>query len=99
MPDRRRSIAGLLCVILATALLVSSAFMILEADHDCAGEECAICRMIAMNAEVLRLAAAALLALFGLLSIRELQTFRPSSFRQYISVTGSLVRLKVRLDN
>ncbi len=99
MPDRRRNIAGLLCVILATALLVSSAFMILEADHDCAGEECAICRMIAMNAEVLRLAAAALLALFGLLPIRELRAFRPSSFRQYISVTGSLVRLKVRLDN
>ncbi|MBQ6174119.1 MAG: hypothetical protein IJK28_05800 [Clostridia bacterium] len=99
MPDRRRNIAGLLCVVLVTAILVSSAFLILEADHDCAGENCAICRMIAVNAEVLRLAGAALLALFGLLPIRELQAFHPASFRPFRSVAGSLVRLKVRLDD
>ncbi len=95
----RRHIAALLCVVLVLALAVSSAFIVHEAGHDCAGNGCPICRMIAVHMDLLRamgLAVLILLALFFLL--REKCARRePRRFSQPVS--GTLVSWKIRLNN
>ncbi len=70
MTNRRRVTALLLCIGLVFALAVSSAFIAHEAGHDCTGNDCPICQMIAVNVNLLRtigLAVLLLLALFALL--------------------------------
>lgn len=67
MTDRKRVRALLLCIGFALVLSVSFAFLILEADHDCCGEDCPVCRTIAMTTSLLRallLIAAAWLSAF-----------------------------------
>ena len=54
MTDRKRVLALLLCVGLAAVLCVSTLHIALEADHDCCGEDCPICEMIAVNVRLLR---------------------------------------------
>lgn len=64
MNTRKRGYALLFCIGFALVLLVSSAFLIREADHDCCGEDCPVCEMIAMTSALMRsfcLIAAALL--------------------------------------
>ncbi len=64
MNMRKRGYALLFCIGFVLMLLVSSAFLIREADHDCCGEHCPVCEMIAMTTALMRsfcLIAAALL--------------------------------------
>ena len=66
MNARKRGYALLLCVGLILALFVSSAFLIHEADHDCSGEDCPICRTIALTTALMRtICLAAAMWLFG----------------------------------
>jgi len=43
---RQKHATALLCVLLLAVLTVSSAFILLEHDHDCAGDDCPICLAI-----------------------------------------------------
>ena len=54
MTNRKRISALLLCAALLIMLSVSIAFIAHEADHDCCGEDCPVCRMIAVNIRLLR---------------------------------------------
>ena len=54
MTDRKQVRALLLCAGFILVLAVSSAFLIHEADHDCCGEDCPICRTIAMTGMLMR---------------------------------------------
>ena len=54
MNARKRGNALLLCIGLVLVLFVSSAFLIQEADHDCCGEHCPVCEMIAMTTALMR---------------------------------------------
>ena len=54
MTDRKQIRALLLCIGFVLVLAVSSAFLIHEADHDCCGEDCPICRTIAMTGMLMR---------------------------------------------
>ena len=54
MADRKHVRALLLCAGFILVLFVSSAFLIHEADHDCCGEDCPICRTIAMTTALMR---------------------------------------------
>ena len=54
MAMRKRFRALLLCIGFVLMLLVSSAFLIQEADHDCCGEHCPVCAMIAMTSALMR---------------------------------------------
>ena len=65
MNPSKKTVALLLCVFFALAVLVSSALIIHEAGHDCAGEDCPICRAIAANGAIFRLSGLALLLLFS----------------------------------
>ena len=61
----KRLTAGLLCAVFALALCASSVLILHEADHDCAGEDCAVCRIIADSRAFLRFSGAALLLLLA----------------------------------
>lgn len=99
MCDRKRLTALLLCIGLLLTLVVSSAFILLEAGHACCGETCEICESIAKTAALLRsvarfafllLFAVCLLPLFRALCA--LKAARQPAF-------GTLVCWKIRLDD
>lgn len=60
---RKRDMSAVLALLLALMLLFSALFIALEADHDCAGEDCAICAQISMCENLLQQLTLALLAL------------------------------------
>ena len=64
MTGRKRFGALLLCIGLLLVLSVSTAFIAHEADHDCCGEDCPICRTIAVNISLLRTLGLAVLMMF-----------------------------------
>ena len=99
MTNRKRIAALLLCVGLIAALSVSVWFLALEADHDCGGEDCPVCRIMAVNIRLLRTLAlaAAVAAAFGLLRAAG-STRRPRD-RYALFVPGTLVSWKIRLDD
>ena len=99
MSHQKRIGAGLLCVIFALALLVSSAFVIHEAGHICTGEDCLICQAIAMNGHLLRLFGAAVLVLAFLLGILRTKHAWADTPELSAPVFGTLVSWKIRLNN
>ncbi|MCR4883206.1 MAG: hypothetical protein K6A68_06530 [Clostridiales bacterium] len=99
MTNRKRIGALMLCIGMALVLSVSAAFIIHEADHDCSGEDCPVCRMIAVNINLLRtlgLAVIAFLSLFFLISGRSVHN-RRSRYACFFS--GTPVSWKVRLND
>ena len=99
MMDRKRLGALLLCAGLILVLSVSTVFIAHEADHDCCGEDCPICRTIAINISLLRtlgLAVLAALFLFFLLSVRSDRFMRE---RNNCFFPGTLVSWNIRLND
>ena len=99
MTGRKRISALLLCIGLLLVLSVSTAFIAHEADHDCCGEDCPICRTIAVNISLLRtlgLAALAVLCFIFLLSARPARFPREGKNR---FIPGTLVSWKIRLND
>lgn len=98
MNKQKRAIA----LLLAAAVLLVTAFsltvLVVEANHDCAGEDCAVCRLMDLCENNLRLLSAAmvLLALFvtALAAIRQ----RCALSVAHNSMRGP-VQLKVKLLN
>ena len=95
----RRHIAALLCVVLVLALAVSSAFIVHEAGHDCAGNGCPICRMIAVHMDLLRAMGLAVLILLALFFLLRGKFARREPRRFSLPVSGTLVSWKIRLNN
>jgi len=99
MTNAKRTGALMLCIALALILAVSTAFIVHEADHDCAGEDCPICQMIAVNIKLLYslgLAAIVLMVFFFLLSG---QTVRSRQDQHNRFFSGTLVSWKIRLND
>ncbi len=99
MPNRKRITALLLCIGLVFALAVSSTYIAREAGHDCSGEDCPICQMIAVNVNLLRtigLAVLILLALFAMLRGRFAHWEQP---QLCLPASGTLVSWKIRLND
>ncbi len=46
MSFKRRVLAGILALLVFCALTFSVSFIILEVDHDCAGDDCPVCAII-----------------------------------------------------
>ena len=99
MLHRKRLTALLLCAGMLLALLLSSAYIALEADHSCAGEACEICERIAQTEALLQglaLLGAILPAWFGLPAV--FCASRAKEARQSLA-TPTPVRWKVRLND
>ena len=98
MTKKFRFMTRLLAVVLAVVMLSSAIYLAVEANHDCSGEDCAICRQISICENLLKslgLAgdAAAISAAFTYTVCRAILP------RAEMNGTLTLVALKVKLSN
>lgn len=99
MTDRRRLGAWMLCIGIVLVLFVSSAFIMHEAGHDCTGEDCPICRMVAVNVNLLRAFGLAVLVLPApAVILRDGSAYRVQH-RLCLSASDTLVSWKIRLND
>ncbi|MBQ9331211.1 MAG: AraC family transcriptional regulator [Oscillibacter sp.] len=97
MKTTRRA-ALVLTAVFALAVLVSSAFIVVHADHDCVGEGCPVCQQMAACAQTLRtLSSAAAAAGTVFAALRALTAMRTCSAPERPFSTP--VALKVKLSN
>jgi hypothetical protein len=93
-----KSLAPILCAVLLFGMLFSSFFISTEFHHDCTGEDCPICQMIALCENFVDQLGAGLIiliaAFFSILIKSDL-----SLNMAYAPVFATLVRQKVRLNN
>ena len=54
MTKKLRFLTGLLAAVLTVVMLSSAVYIAVEADHDCSGEDCAICHQISTCENLLR---------------------------------------------
>ena len=98
MNRRRRQAALWVCLGYIAFLLMASAFIALEAGHDCAGKDCAVCLQVARMHALLShgtLLGMAIAGSFVLLlsgAVRSVRTAGPV-------ISLSPVSLKVRMNN
>lgn len=88
----------LLAAVLAVVMLFSAVYLAVEADHDCSGEDCAICHQIGVCENLLKSlglagAAAAVTAAFTYTVCRAILPCAE------MNGTLTLVALKVKLSN
>ena len=88
----------LLAAVLAVVMLSSAVYIAVEADHDCSGDDCAICRQISICENLLKSlglagAAAAITAAFTYTVCRAILPCAE------MNGTLTLVALKVKLSN
>ncbi len=98
MTKKFRFMVRLLAVVLAVAMLSSAVYIAVKADHDCSGDDCAICRQISICENLLKSlglagAAAAISAAFAYTVCRAILP------RAEMNGTLTLVALKVKLSN
>ena len=94
----KRSLAIALLLFFLFAILSSHLLIIAEADHDCCGEDCAICKIIAIAEETIKGLTLLMVAatLFGAIRVVAAKS-RPISARNAFHFTPVL--LKVKLSN
>ena len=98
MTKRPCFMTRLLAVVLAVVMLSSAIYIAVEANHDCSGEDCAICRQISICENLLKTlglagAAAAITAAFTYTMCRAILPCTE------MIGTLTLVALKVKLSN
>ena len=54
LKNPRRTLALLVCLLLALSLLISAAFVLVERHHHCTGEHCEICVAVAHSVSFLK---------------------------------------------
>ena len=54
MTKKFRFMVRLLAVVLAVVMLSSAVYIAVEADHDCSGDDCAVCRQISACENLLK---------------------------------------------
>lgn len=99
MTNRKRAGALLLCIGLILVLSVSIIFIAHEADHDCCGEDCPICQMIAVNIRLLRTLGLIILILPAFYMLLSGQSARRRSERLHYFRPVTLVSWKIRLND
>ncbi len=99
MMTRKRIGALLLCIGLILVLSVSAAFLAHEAGHDCEGEECPVCRMIAVNIGLLRAVGLALLVFLSLFFLLPALPAGRRQGRRTFFRPGTPVSWKIRLND
>ena len=98
MTKKSRLITGLLAAVLAAVMLSSAVYIAVEANHNCSGEDCAICHQLQVCENLLKSiglagAAAAISAAFTYTVCRAILP------RAEMNGTLTLVALKVKLSN
>lgn len=88
----------LLAAVLAVVMLSSAIYIAVEANHDCSGEDCAICRQISICENLLKTLglAGAAAAISAVLTYTMCKAILPCA---EMNGTLTLVALKVKLSN
>ena len=98
MTKKFRFMVRLLAVVLAVVMLSSAVYIAVEADHDCSGDDCAICRQISICENLLKsLGLAGAAAVFAVAVRYALCRIIPSCAE--LVRTFTLVSLKVKLSD
>ena len=99
MNPSKKTAALLLCVFFVLSMLFSSALIIHEAGHDCAGEDCPICRAVAAAGSMLRFSGVLLAALTLLLGLADAGLIRRNARGLFAPSPRTPVQWKNRLNN
>ncbi len=99
MSKQKRLCALLLGIGIMLALFVSSAYIALEADHDCAGGHCEICEHIEECRALLRSFALLVFLMAVGMAVLSGGRGKNESGAELLPVRASLVRWKVRINN
>lgn len=96
--NRPKQLVTILALLLALVMLFSAVYIVLEADHDCGGEDCLVCAQLRACEELLRnlLLTAVLLSAAGCLCALSRVIARAAS--RFVAC-HSLIALKVKLSN
>ena len=98
MTKKFRFMVRLLAVVLAVVMLSSAVYIAVKADHDCSGDDCAICRQISICENLLKsLGLAGAAAVFAAAVRYALCRIIPSCAE--LVRTFTLVSLKVKLSD
>lgn len=96
MSGKSRVLAILLAAAVLFVMLSSVLFIAIEADHDCAGDDCPICCQISVCEHTLKSVGQAVLVVILAASIG-ITMFSMPSFTKKPTYNASLVTLKVQL--
>ena len=99
MTQIKRLCAVFLCFVFILAMLASSAFIVHGAGHSCTGERCPVCQMIYANSRLMRFLGAAVLVIALLFKVPCDRLLWRDTCCVSASFAGTLVKLKIRLDD
>lgn len=101
MANKRRIFALLLCAAVVLGIFVSSALIAHEMlhPHDCTGEDCPVCALMAHSSELKRSLALILFAAFALMGINVPIRRNGADCAAFPSNQFTLTGLKVRLND
>jgi hypothetical protein len=97
MKKQLRTAAMILAVIFALSVILSLSFLSVEADHDCTGEDCPICAVIALCKNIIRNVVTAVAAVTVAVAVGAVSSYAISAVSR--DVTETPFTLKVRLLN
>lgn len=98
LANKTRLFAVLVAAVLVCALLFSVLFLVVEAHHDCDGDDCAICALITVCEDLLqKLSLAALALITAVLVSRVIAVLIRSAV--CLSQQATLITLKVKLSD
>lgn len=99
MQNGRKLLKSIIAAVLVCLLLVCFCFVIAEAEHDCPGEDCHICRQMVLCTDMLRhmkhTVFALALCLFADFSLRFHTAFLPEARRSVFTPVSFKVKLSV----
>lgn len=95
---KKKRLLTVVAAALAVIMLFSVFYIALEADHDCQGEECAVCEQIRLCMDLLEHLTLALTVITVIVLLR-LITTRCRTGRFYTCRQISLISLKVKLSD
>ena len=96
--NKPKQLAAMLALLLAFVMLFSVLFLALEADHDCCGEDCAVCAQLHACEDLMRNLLVAALLLSAAWCFCALLCTAPESCC-HSERPHTLVLLKVKLSN
>ena len=97
MKQKKRLLAGMLCLALAAALVLSCVFLVSAAGHICTGADCETCGQMRCCAQILHRMVLGLSALPGVLAVLDLLP-DGLTFLKLPPPAGTLVGLRVKLS-
>ena len=98
MTNKRRALSLFMLLLIAFVLVASFYFILHETHHDCAGEDCPVCAMIAVCRNTLKTVFTAFLLTLSAVAARR-AGLAVGSFSHSFTLDETPVSLKVKLLN